>query len=57
MLLGPGGEIRQTVSFGGKSHADFVSAADVCPDTAGMEVVLLEEELRSGKMTWNYYSP
>ena len=49
MLLSPTGETLQTVHFGGKAHADYVRAADVCPETAGTEVVLLEEELRRGK--------
>ena len=49
------GEILHRVDFGGKAHADAVSAADVCPETAGMEVVLLEEKLKNRRRigaTW-----
>jgi hypothetical protein len=49
MLLGPGGELLHTIDFGGKAHADYVRAADVRPDAPGLEVVLLEEELRNRK--------
>jgi hypothetical protein len=47
MLLAPSGELLHTIDFGGKAHADYVRAADVRPDRPGMEVVLLEEELRN----------
>lgn len=55
MLLSSSGETLQTVPFGGKAHADYVSAADVRPDSPGMEVVLLEEELRSGRRVGGAY--
>jgi hypothetical protein len=49
MLLSPSGETLQAVHFGGKAHADYVKPADVCPDTPGTEVVLLEEARRNAR--------
>jgi len=49
MLLGPDGELLHKVEFGGKAHADYICAADIRPDAPGLEVVLLEEELRGRK--------
>ena len=54
-LLGPYGQVANSVSFQGKSHADYVAAADVLPDIPGLEVVLLEEELREGDRIGSVY--